>query len=388
MGVLTRYLAPRDTGTGRSLEASATPLATGWWPASLAWPQLEALDVATRSQAMQVPAVARARNVLAGAIAELPLEARLPGGATLRNGPGWIKQPDPHTPRAVTLAWTVDDLLFEGVAYWQVLEVYAEDGRPRAMQRVHPARVSPLIGEDGWTVRGLQLDGRTVPTRGVGRLVMFQALDEGLLVRAGRTILTALALERASRRYADEPLPASVLKNKGANLPSPKVDELLERWRTARRDGSVGYLNADIDLERVGWSAGELQLVEARQHLAVELARHCNVPTWAIDADSGGSLTYSNTTEQRRSLVDYSLRPFLAAIEGRLAMADVTAAPVEPRLSLDEFLRGSPKDRAEVLEILTRADVLTPDEAREHEGLSPRGSTDPDPDPDDDEDDQ
>lgn len=370
MGLLTPLLATDERRTdARRLDASAAATTPTWWPNSLHWPELDALDYATRAQAMQVPTIARARNLLAGTVAELPLGRFDRDGHALDPSP-FLDQPDRSTPRAVLLAWTLDDLLFHGFAYWRVVELYREDGRPARVERVHPERVDNVVDNDGWTITHRTVDGRRVPDRGVGRLLVFQALDEGLLARAGRTVLTALALERAARRYADEPLPASVLKNTGADLPATKVTELLSRWRQARRDGSVGYLNASIDLERVGWSAGELQLVEARQHLAVELARVVGVPAWFVGADTGSSMTYSNVTAERRTLIDYSLRPYLAAIEQRLTMPDVVPSPVQVRFDLDGFLRGDPRERAEVLAILLDRGVITVDEARAREDLA------------------
>jgi len=381
MGVLTRYLAAdRPASPPRSLTASSAPSAvaptpTPWTPTELVWPQLEAAGVATRSQALSVPTIARARNLIAGTIAELPLRALDRAGAQL-DGPPWLEQPDRNTPRSVTVAWTVEDLLLEGVAWWLVTEVYAEDGRPRRMQRVHPSRVTVERAADGWSLGRVQLDGTDAPTRGLGRLVMFQGLDDGLLHRDRGTILTAVALERAARRYADEPLPAAVLKNKGANLTARKIGELLDGWRKARRDGSVGYLSADVDLERMGWSAGELQLVEARQHLATELARSCNLSPWWVGADTGSSLTYSNVTEERRSLLDYSLRPYLSVIEQRLTMPDVIAEPVTVRFAVDDWLRGDTADWVRLVLELLDAEVIDRAEARELIDLAPRGSED------------
>ncbi len=383
MGVLTRYLAAdRPASPPRSLTASAAPspmapTASPWAPASLVWPQLEQAGIATREQALSVPTIARARNLIAGTIAELPLRTIDRAGAQLEPVP-WIEQPDRHAPRAVTVAWTVEDLLLEGIAYWQVTEVYAEDGRPRRFQRLHPSRVAVERGTDGWSLQRLTVDGEAAPSRGLGRVVMFQGLDDGLLHRDRGTILTAVALERAARRYADEPLPAAVLKNKGANLTPRKIGELLEGWRKARRDGSVGYLSADVDLERMGWSAGELQLVEARQHLATELARAANLSPWWVGADTGSSLTYSNVTEERRSLLDYTLRPYLSVIEQRLTMPDVIAGPRTVRFAVDDWLRGDTADWARLVLELLAAEVVDVAEARSLIDLAPRGSEDPD----------
>lgn len=380
MGVLTRYLtADRAAPAVRSLTASASPAAvqptaTGWMPDALVWPQLEQQGIATREQALSVPTIARARNLIAGTIAELPLRALDQAGAQLGTAPPWLEQPDRQTTRAVMIAWTVEDLLLEGAAWWQVTEVYAEDGRPRRFQRLHPSRVTVERAADGWSLDRVKIDGHPAPAHGLGRPVLFQGLDDGLLHRDRGTILTAVALERAARRYADEPLPAAVLKNKGANLTARKIGELLDGWRKARRDGSVGYLSADVDLERMGWSAGELQLVEARQHLATELARACNLSPWWVGADTGSSMTYSNVTEERRSLLDYSLRPYVSVIEQRLSMPDVIAGPVTVRFATDDWLRGDTADWSRLVLELLDAEVIDHPEARALIDLAPRGS--------------
>lgn len=373
MGLLTSLLG----AAGSDVEASE-PIhpawATGWWPSALPFPSLDGdTVVATRAQAMQVPTVARARNLLCGTISELPLHRISVGGAEL-DAPPWLQQPDRDVPRSTTLVWTVEDLLFHGVAYWQVTESYRDTNRPARYARMDPSRVSYQTDEDGWHVDHWMVDGVRVPDTGNGSLKVFHGLDEGLLTRAGRTIHTALALERAARNYANEPLPSAILKNKGPDIPKERRQALIEAWKAARRDGSVGYLNEAIDLETVGYSPSDLQLVDARQHLAVELARACNVNPYFVAADTGTSLTYSNVTSERRAFVDYSLRPFLSAIEQRLSMVDVDPGTSMIRFDLSDFLRADARERAEVLGMLLDRDVIDLDEARAMESLTPRGN--------------
>jgi len=373
MGLLTNLLGAASSDVTAS-EPIHPAWVSGWWPSSLQWPSLDGdITVATRAQAMQVPTVARARNLLAGTISELPLKRLTVDGAEA-DAPPWLTQPDRNTPRSTTLVWTVEDLLFHGVAYWQATEAYRDTGRPARFRRIDPARVGYSTSDDGYTITHWEVDGARVPDTGAGSLTVFHGLDEGLLTRAGRTILTALALERAARTYADEPLPAAILKNKGADLPPERRQALIAAWKSARRDGSVGYLNEAIDLETVGYSPSDLQLVDARQHLAVELARACNIPAYFVGAETGGSMTYSNVTAERRTLVDYSLRPFLSAIEQRLSMVDIDPGTTVVRFHLADFLRADARERAEVLGMLLDQGVIDVAEARAMEALTPRGS--------------
>ena len=95
----------------------------------------------TRESAMQVPAVARARNVICNTLGSIPLELYAKDGRHLRNL-SWMEQPDLHTPRAVTMAQTIDSLMFFGRAYWQVVNTYAEDNRPSRFKWIDPRRVT------------------------------------------------------------------------------------------------------------------------------------------------------------------------------------------------------------------------------------------------------
>src|SRR5690554_1168667 len=74
----------------------------------------------SRAEALQVTAVMRARNLICSTLATLPLDMIAPDKRPLR----WalFEQPDPNLARSVQLAYTLEDLLFEGVAWWQVIE--------------------------------------------------------------------------------------------------------------------------------------------------------------------------------------------------------------------------------------------------------------------------
>lgn len=349
-------------------------LASIIWPDSTLPTSLQSLIV-SRSLAMQVPALARARNVIAGTIAELPLRMQRSNGERIEPSLPWVDQPERSSARAVTLAWTVDDLSFYGASYWQVTDVYSEGGRPARFVRVNPTRVSADTDGTGTVVTRWKVDGKPLPLSGPGSLVVFAGLEEGVLARGGRTIRTALELEKAAYRYASEPVPHAVLKNTGTDLPADKVEALLSAWRTARSSNSTAYLNSAVDLDLVGFDAEQLQLVEARKYLAVEIARLMNVPAHFVNASDGDSMTYSNLTQERRSLVDFSLRHYLAAIEQRLSMDDITPQGTSVRFDLSEFLRADAMERAQVYALLIESGVIDTDEAREREDLTPRGRT-------------
>jgi hypothetical protein len=88
---------------------------------------------------------------------------------------------------------------------------------------------------------------------------------------------------------------------------------------------------AGLQLNSVGWSARELQLVEARDQDAVAMAQLLGLPLYAVSAPSkGSSLTYSNMADNRRDSIS-ALSAFARVIEGRLSLPDFTPKGTEVR---------------------------------------------------------
>jgi HK97 family phage portal protein len=258
-------------------------------------------------------------------------------------------------------------LLFHGVAYGQVMSMYA-DGRIQEWTRVAPERVTYKTNAEQTEIIGYTVDGLDTPSMGVKSLVVFNGLDEGFLSRAGRTIRAAVALENASEAFAKEPVPMMVLKSNGTNLTSERIGKLLEAWRVARTTRSTAFLNADVELQAMGIDPNKLQLNEARQYVALELCRAIGLPAYFASAETT-SMTYSNATAERRSLIDFGGRNLLLAIEQRLSMPDFVGQGNEIRYSLDEYLRGNPLERAQFYEILNRIGAMSIEEIREEEDL-------------------
>ena len=367
---LIDFFIPKTPASAPVVDAASTPAPFNNTGAIA--PFVFTSSTATRAQAMAVPTIARARGILCSTIASLPMEqySKL-DGAHLAT-PSVINQPDPRVPGSAIYAWIAEDLLFHGVAYGQVMEQYGDTGRVRAWTRIAPDRVTQKLNNLQTEIVGYQVDGSVVPTQGIGSLIVFYGLDEGLLNRAGRTIRAAHALEQAAETFAKEPVPLQVLKSNGTNLPAERIAKLLESWRTSRLTKSTAFLNADVELQALGIDPAKLQLNEARQYVALELARACNLPAYFVSAETT-SMTYSNTTSERRGLIDFSLRPILSSIEQRLSMADFVPSTTEIRFSLDDFLRGNALERAQVYQILNTIGAMSVKQIQEEEDLIDSG---------------
>jgi HK97 family phage portal protein len=364
MGIYSKYFKPQ-------LTAAIAPYTFPDKPLSVWAPGFDGVTstFVTRREALSVPACARGRNIIVGTAASLELHVKRKFDETrVEPTPTIISQPDKNMPTAVVYGMTAENLLFHGVAYWQIKEIDPATGRPSQIRWIDAPRVSQVLDSTGEIVIGYQLEAQRVPDNGIGSLIQFTGIDpDGVLNRGGRTLRTAAALERAVFNYAETPTPSVVLK---ANVPmdSNKATAILNAWKQARQTKGTAFLSDNVDMQSVGFNAADLQLTEAREYLAKEIARLMNIPAYYLDA-STNTMTYSNVTAERRALLDFSLRPLLTAIEQRLSMDDITVSTQYVEYDLDDFLRGNPLERADVYSKLIPLGVLTVEEAREEEDL-------------------
>jgi HK97 family phage portal protein len=328
-----------------------------------------------RSLAMQVPAVARCRNLIAGVISYLPLELYNKTTGEELGSPVWLEQPDIRQPRSVTLSATTDSLIFYGVAYWRVTECYASDLRPARFEWIANSRVNAQLNPKGTEVMYYTIDGSQVPMSGPGSLITFQGLIQGVLQTAGRTIQSALDIERASAVALATPMATTVLKNTGADLPEDHIQGLLATWKAARASRSTAYLTSTLSVENIGFSPKDMAYADASQYLATQCARAMNIPAYMISADMNNSLTYQNIIDGRREFVSYSLQPYICAIEDRLSMDDITARGNYVKFNIEEsFLRADTMQRLLAIEKMLSLGLIDVDQAKEMEDMSPNGN--------------
>ena len=332
-----------------------------------------------RASAMQVPAIARCRNLLTGVIASLDLELYKKSTGKQLQSPVWLDQPDLRQPRSVTIAWTVDSLIMYGQSFWRITSLYADDLRPSGFEWIANDRVSVTTNKFGDQVEYYTVNGTRVPDSGIGSLVTFQGLTNGVLQTGARTIQSALDVEKAAAVAASTPMATTVIKNSGADLPEAQISGLLASWKASRQSRSTAYLTSTLSVENLGFSPKEMLYTEASQYLATQAARLMNVPAFMISADMNGSYTYQNILDARKEFVAYSLQPYISAIENRLSMNDITANGNIVKFAVDDtFLRTDPMARLAVTEKLLSLGLIDIDQAKEMEDLTPDGNTNPD----------
>lgn len=328
----------------------------------------------SRAEALQVPAVLRARNLIAGTVGSLPLVTI---GPDLREVPGTYLlggNIDPEIPNSVLVAYTLEDMLFEGIAWWRVTRVgwhgYPTQARWVPTSAVHVAPTGPampsqmLVSPDQpFPVDGqVFIDGIPVADREV---VRFDSPNPPLLRHAARAIRTALLLDSTAGLYAESPQPLTVFTPRdGADVGSEKeIQQMLDRWEQARARRATGYVGAALNLATVGWSPEQLQLADARQHAVLEIARATGIDPEDLGV-STTSRTYANAETRRRDLVDFTLAAYIGALQDRLSMRDVLPRGYQAKVKLDAFLRSDTKTRMETYKLGLEVGAYTTEEIR------------------------
>jgi HK97 family phage portal protein len=326
----------------------------------------------SRHDAMTVPSVARARNLITGTVASIPLEYYNKRTGEVIAPPRWISQLSKSQPSFVTINWIVDSLLFYGVAYLLVTERYAEDGRPSSFEWVANTRVTFTTDLEGMFVTQYYIDASPV---NMNDIVTIQGFDEGVLERGGRTIQAAIDVERAAATNSANPQPTGFLKNSGADLPPNEVQGLIAAWKRARQNNSTAYLTSTLDYNPVSFSPKDMMYDSAIQTLSTQIARTMNVPAYLLSSEANTSMTYSNIQDERKQFFALSIEPYIQAIQARLSMDDISTSGHEVRFAVyDTFLKQDPMAELAVIEKMLSLGLITTEQAMEMTDLTPNGS--------------
>jgi HK97 family phage prohead protease len=331
-----------------------------------------------RDQALQVAAVQRARNELCS-IACLPL--RQYRDLIVINSP-LLRQIDPDIANVVTLAATVEDLVFEGVAWWQVTArdfagwpVSARHVPESSVEIDPPAGASPATlpsGIDPGSPRSrfVYVDGVKTPA---ADMIRFDSPNPGLLKANARSIRRALALDRMATMYANNPRPLEVLKAKDDPNVDAVEDEdvpmILAKWASYRRASSTAWLPENVEREDVSPSVSDLQLVQLQQQVTLEIANGTGLDPEDLGV-STTSRTYFNAVDRRVSKIQEGRMPIMRAISDRLSMGDITPYGNRVEFDLTEYLVADPVTQTTYWEAMQRMGVMDAREIRAAAKLS------------------
>jgi hypothetical protein len=360
----------------------------------------------TRAQALSVAAVQRGRNELCS-IATLPL--RLYRDRDVVDAP-LFRQYDPDVPNVVHMSATIEDLAFEGIAWWQVTG-QDFDGYPMSVRRIEPGKVSlqppgrgssnrtlPILpgyqtpaplGAGGPTGRQVWIDhgdGKGPQPFPAALMIRFDSPNPGILGANARAIRIAMTLDRLVELYAENP----ALREYFTDSDDPSVDPMsdqdidafLAEYGAMRTQRPYGWLPSSVKRADVqSPSPRDLTLVDLQQQVMVAIANGLGVDPEDIGV-STTSRTYQNEDARRRDKVNRMYAPYMSAITDRLSMGDVTRRGYAAQFDLSDYLKPDPVGQVAYWKGLMDLGVTDAAEVRGWAGLSgpvPSGALPPAP---------
>lgn len=318
-------------------------LASPWVPypshlEALVWADVFGTDaILTRDVAMKVPAVARARHLIAPTIASFPLVV-FRAAEQLPEQPTWTHRGSTLSPWHRML-WTIDDLIFHGWSLW--LAVRGADG-----QLLEASRLpfdSWKFSDDYTSIELRAGDDWRVASR--DEVILIPGPHEGILQFGNEAIRQAADLSENAARSAAQPHAEVELHYTGdKELTQPQIDTFVENYARARRGeyGGVAFTNKWVEVKERG-AASEHLLVEGRNAAAVEVARVVGIPAAMIDATTASAGLEYNTGETRNAqFLDYGLNAYMAAVCARLSSDDVVPRGQSTRMDTTEWRNSLP----------------------------------------------
>jgi hypothetical protein len=320
-----------------------------------------------RAQALSVAAVQRARNEICS-ISTLPLV--LFKGLEAVDSP-LFRQFDPDVPNVVHMAATVEDLLFDGIAWWQVTgQDFA--GYPASVRRIDPSKVSlvkpgkspnstlpglpplssgnPTYSDDSryvWIDHG---DGKGWREFPAALMIRFDSPNPGVLKANARAIRIAIKLDRLTEMYAENPaLREYFTDNLEADvdvLGDDEVDAFLAEYGAMRAARPFGWIPSNVKRAEAGTvSPRDLTLADLQEKVTLALANGTGVDPEDLGV-STTSRTYQNAVDRKQDKINRVYGPYMMAITDRLRMGDVTMRGYAPRFDLADYLKSDPVTQA------------------------------------------
>jgi len=321
-----------------------------------------------RWSALSVPGVWRGVNLIASAIAGLPIDA-------VRNNqviptPPILSRPNPPETRFTTIQAAVAAAIIDG-NFYAVLGPLGPNGYPDTIYPVDSTRVRCKY-EDGRRiyeidhVRFDQSEIMHVP----GFTMPGEHLGVGLLTAQRQGLGMSIAVnEYAARYFNGGTTPSVVLHTENPDLSQEDADLIKQKWlmHYGGRSREPAVLGG-IKVEPLSDNAGDSQLVESRQFDLTEIANMLGIPPYYLGAPNS-SRTYSNVQEEQMQLLRFALMPWIVRFEQ--ALSDLLPRGQVARFNVDAFLRPATLDRYQAHKIGIDAGFLTVDDVRRLEDLEP-----------------
>lgn len=305
----------------------ASPWSTGTLQ-QIVWADVFGEDFAPigRADAMSIPALSRARDLICNTVAELSLLAVRGRGANTQvlpdeQQPRWMYHTDGAISPYMRMMWTVDDLMFYGASAWYVTR--GTDGFLLTADR---------IPYDDWNIDDAGYLTDADGHRYGENAIYIPSHNAGLLDRSGDTIRAARDINATVAKRAAVPIPlveidlTDELSTETNEDGDDEATALLKGYYAARKDpmGAVVITPPGATIKPHGADGDAGFLVEARNAVRLDMGNITGVPGALLDGSTAtASLTYSTSEGKRDEFREYGAGLMLNTIRSRLSQDDI-----------------------------------------------------------------
>ena len=297
-----------------------------------------------RARSMTLPVIARGRDLICNTIAGMKLEMyrEMWNGEEMEEVPlapsSWLSRIDQSVPNQFIISYTVDDLIFEGRAFWLITERTA-DFYPKNFTRL-PAAMCQTLDQQGEiffgpskqvVFNGVQLDPND--------LVQFISPMQSLNSTGARAVEIALRVEDSRLRASQSVLPSGYLRQTGGEpLSSQELSDLAAQFNLARTSGNnTAALNEFLEYVPTTATPDKMLMIESADYSARDLGRILGVPSYLLSV-SIGAYSYQSSQQSRIDLWTYACKALADCITETLSSDNVLPHGTYVCFDTDDFL--------------------------------------------------
>jgi HK97 family phage portal protein len=327
--------------------------------------------------AFEIVAFFSAISLISDTISTLPVDSfiRVDGERRpYRPRPAWVDQPDVDTTRQAHYGAVVTSLLVYGNSYTRVFR----DNRGEVVNLVvlDPSTVEVKRNSIGRKMFYVGNESKPFTSDEIVHII--DLAEPGALVGVSRVnkLKDALGVASALQAYAARffgqgattqgiiEFPGALTQEQAKNL----VDGFDSRHRGWRKSHKTGVLSGGAKYVSTSVSNDQAQFLDSRRFAVEEMARAFNIPLHMMGIPDTAS--YASVEQNNLQFISHTLRPILEKIEWSYSKL-LPNPDVFVKFNFNALLRGDLQSRMTSYSIATQAGVMSVNDVRRLEDLSP-----------------
>lgn len=330
--------------------------------------------------ALQIAAVWRAVNLIAGTSASLPLHTFV-NGSRKRTVNRLLDFPHPDLTPYELWEWAYTSVALWGNAYFRKVRNAAgmqtwllpidpgavKVGRTKYDPDLNSSKVFEVRREDGGTYAWTSYEVLHIPGFGYDG-----TCGTSPIAMARQSLGMTIAAERhGARLFGGGSMPAGLLTSDDRLTPAD-AEVLKARWkeRVRGRGDDIAVLGQGMRFQPITMPNTDAQFLESRQFQVAEIARWFGIPPHML-YDVDRSTSWGTGIEQQGiQFVVYSLRPWLTRFEQRITR-EATPQGNYSKYVVEGLMRGDSAARAAFYTQMLNNGALNIDEVRDLEDREP-----------------